>query len=221
MLQGEIELQPVHVRIWDFGGQDLYHQTHRLFFESGAIYVVAWDPFEADREDHNEGNFYTDKKRPISYWIDQIRSVDTQARILIVRTKADLDGKRPDPDWKSLLTRHQRAIEDGLIKFVKLSSSDRTGRFRDQHAYLLNWLADAVKRLLGEPAKRAIGAGRLAVRNQIEHWQQQNDMVLEKRDQDPSCTEPIPTLGSAEPSLTIWWRDIAREPTTQSTHRLS
>jgi internalin A len=31
------------VNIWDFGGQDIYHATHRLFMQSRALYLLVWD----------------------------------------------------------------------------------------------------------------------------------------------------------------------------------
>jgi internalin A len=32
----------VDARLWDFGGQELYHATHRLFFHGNAIYLLLW-----------------------------------------------------------------------------------------------------------------------------------------------------------------------------------
>ena len=31
------------LNLWDFGGQDIYHATHRLFMQSNAIYLLLWD----------------------------------------------------------------------------------------------------------------------------------------------------------------------------------
>ena len=31
------------LNIWDFGGQDLYHTTHRLFLQSNASYLLVWN----------------------------------------------------------------------------------------------------------------------------------------------------------------------------------
>ena len=41
---------PVTLRIWDFGGQDIYHGTHALFLKSRAIFMLVWTPKWEDRE---------------------------------------------------------------------------------------------------------------------------------------------------------------------------
>ena len=35
---------PATLRIWDFGGQDIYHGTHALFLKSRAIFLLVWTP---------------------------------------------------------------------------------------------------------------------------------------------------------------------------------
>jgi internalin A len=35
---------PVTLKIWDFGGQDIYHRTHALFLKSRAIFLLVWTP---------------------------------------------------------------------------------------------------------------------------------------------------------------------------------
>ena len=63
----------VHLQLWDFGGQEIYHQTHRLFMSKGAVFVVLWDPDQDDlsiRRRRSEG--YQDEWRPLQYWLDLI-----------------------------------------------------------------------------------------------------------------------------------------------------
>jgi internalin A len=178
LLEGNDAPGRVRVNIWDFGGQDLYHETHRLFFQSGAVYLVLWDPRESERPDHDGREWYTDKKRPLQYWIDQIVAVDPKARILVVRNKADLDGRRPDPDWREQLPRHQDRIAEGQIQFVRLSAKDRGADYQAARGDLFAWLAGAVAMVLGGPEKRAAGKGRLAVKGVLRGWQAENDAVV-------------------------------------------
>jgi hypothetical protein len=35
---------PVTLKIWDFGGQDIYHGTHALFLKPRAVFSVVWTP---------------------------------------------------------------------------------------------------------------------------------------------------------------------------------
>ncbi len=191
-LEGSDAPVPARVNIWDFGGQDLYHETHRLFFQSGAVYLVVWDPWEAERPDQNAGDWYTDKKGSLQYWIDQLVAVDRQARILVVRNKADLDGGRVDPDWRERLPRHQEAIADGRIQFVRLSAKDRSRRYQAERGKLFAWLAGAVAAVLGGPEKRAAGKGRLAVKEVVRGWQAANDTVVRANETAGGNKQPLP-----------------------------
>jgi hypothetical protein len=66
--------------IWDFGGQEIYHNTHAIFLKTNAVFVILWDgqinkPTGAD--DH--------QWRPLNYWIDYISNYGPVApRIAIV-----------------------------------------------------------------------------------------------------------------------------------------
>lgn len=55
------------LHIWDFGGQEIYHSTHRLFVSSGSIFFVVWDP--SDKLSVDDGRY------SIRYWLDYIYSV--------------------------------------------------------------------------------------------------------------------------------------------------
>jgi internalin A len=35
---------PLTLKIWDFGGQDIYHGTHALFLNSRAVFPLVWTP---------------------------------------------------------------------------------------------------------------------------------------------------------------------------------
>jgi hypothetical protein len=66
--------------IWDFGGQEIYHNTHSIFLKTNAIFVILWDgkmckPARSDDEHW----------RPLNYWIDYIVNYGPVApRIAIV-----------------------------------------------------------------------------------------------------------------------------------------
>ncbi|WP_428661956.1 leucine-rich repeat domain-containing protein [Runella sp.] len=86
----------LNVNVWDFGGQEYYHATHRLFLDDHAIYVVVWET-----NTNHEGNIPTDiylndKKYqlsldhfPYSYWLDSIRYYAPNSTILLVQNKID------------------------------------------------------------------------------------------------------------------------------------
>lgn len=81
--------------IWDFGGQDIYHSTHSLFFQkSQALFIICWDKESEVLKDHTyDGHEY--KNFPIKYWVEYVRKIAPDAPIIIVETKCD-NGKRSD-----------------------------------------------------------------------------------------------------------------------------
>lgn len=97
------------VNIWDFAGQDLYHNTHRIFLESRAIYVIC-------ESDHGGGSCLEDDPsqedpfdeegftRQRSYWEEQVESLERVGGVALadlvirVKTKADRGGSPPGKD---------------------------------------------------------------------------------------------------------------------------
>ncbi len=65
-------MQPIHLHLWDFGGQEIYHNTHRLFMSKGAVFVLVWNPHQDDKIAPLSASEYQDEWRPLRYWIDTI-----------------------------------------------------------------------------------------------------------------------------------------------------
>lgn len=88
----------IRTYIWDFGGQEYYHATHRLFLSDNSVYVLVWD------EKTNRGGFldmdivYKDavtvKEKmehfPYTYWLSNIRHYAPNSKTLLVCNKCDL-----------------------------------------------------------------------------------------------------------------------------------
>ena len=76
--------------IWDFGGQEIYHSTHRWFMRSRAVYLVVWDR-ESEKEatliDPLTGWDYDNHTIP--YWMKSIRAENKNIPILLVENKLD------------------------------------------------------------------------------------------------------------------------------------
>ena len=112
---------PTTVHVWDFGGQEIYHNTHRLFASEGTVFVIVTthrDTHTArldkeikdrrhvtqamSREEFEAQNTY----RELEYWLDYVwearglkrvedyRTSERRPRVLIVFTGAAEDGKR-------------------------------------------------------------------------------------------------------------------------------
>lgn len=71
-----LEKEKFKLRFFDFGGQDYYHDTHKLFFTSDCIYFLLWDS-----ESNKLGKIKTDRGGvieetqvfPLEYWLDSIK----------------------------------------------------------------------------------------------------------------------------------------------------
>lgn len=77
-------------KIWDFGGQDIYHGTHALFLKTRAIFLICWDAISEDAREHViDGVPY--RNRPLAYWLDYVREfAGPDAEVILVQTKVDL-----------------------------------------------------------------------------------------------------------------------------------
>jgi internalin A len=72
---------PIQVRIWDFGGQELYHATHRLFLTQSGTYCVLWaEKTDEENDVHNH---------PLRYWLDLISQNKTKVPVIIVKNQID------------------------------------------------------------------------------------------------------------------------------------
>ena len=78
------------LRLWDFGGQEVYRITHQFFFSQRALYLVVWKPREGQEQNEVEG------------WLRRIRlRVGPDARVIIVATHCAADYQ-PDLDYPYL-----------------------------------------------------------------------------------------------------------------------
>jgi hypothetical protein len=113
------------VRIWDFGGQEIYHQTHRIFAAEGSVFLLVWKasppdlkslageiPVDVLPEEWNEWN----RSRPLDYWIDYVYSIRPDAKIALVCTEVPR-GSDTYPSWTNRASAIS-SIRDGVSKWV-------------------------------------------------------------------------------------------------------
>ncbi len=88
----------VAANIWDFGGQEYYHGTFRLFLSNYAVYILLWETdtnkndiisTEVREEESEDLQHYHYK-----YWLDNIRHFAPDSPILIVQNKVDKDQRQ-------------------------------------------------------------------------------------------------------------------------------
>ena len=64
----------VTVHVWDFGGQEVLHATHKFFLSHRCVYVVVLDGRKEERPE---------------YWLDHVHTFGGDAPVLVVLNKQD------------------------------------------------------------------------------------------------------------------------------------
>ena len=78
--QYKIEIpESLTLGFWDFGGQEYYHATHRLFLTNNTIYLIVFET--ATNQFDEKGNY------EVSYWENNIRNYAPTHKILYIHNK--------------------------------------------------------------------------------------------------------------------------------------
>lgn len=137
------------VRIWDFGGQEIYHHTHRIFAGEGSIFLLVWraeppaiGPSPADDVTPEEWKEWN-RQRPLDYWLDYIYSMRPGAKVALVCTNCPNPDQMPSkPDWKTRAPKHAR--RDLPAFFVDSLDGECGGHAEYQR--LASWIREACGR---------------------------------------------------------------------------
>ena len=74
----------LNLNFWDFGGQQLYHGTHRIFMQSRALFLLVYD-LKTENDPISEEDGSDNHKLP--YWLDYIRIYGKNSPVIIVQNK--------------------------------------------------------------------------------------------------------------------------------------
>lgn len=83
---GTKNTDPVRLDHWDFGGQEIYHNAHCKFVQTGSLFLLVWYP-EQDGKDEAvcPVTDYIDILHPLRYWLDLVASrTSGRGTVLIV-----------------------------------------------------------------------------------------------------------------------------------------
>ncbi len=166
----------VHLHLWDFGGQEIYHSTHRLFVSRGSVFVIVWNPDQDGRQPDAEGGFQ-DVWYPIRYWLDYIRTESPHHNPLIAIVCSH-QGKDWSPDddkanhrlkekLRAKLQRDTGKLPDDIPLFVLDSETD-TGE-REEREELEEWIRDAVHTVI-ETQGTVVPTYWEIAQNMVERW---------------------------------------------------
>ncbi|TAG07081.1 MAG: hypothetical protein EAZ44_01180 [Cytophagia bacterium] len=133
----------IQMNIWDFGGQDMYHATHRIFMKTKALFLLVWDmeteSLPTCKEDDIEHQNY-----PIEYWLEYARHENKKNPVLLVQTKVKKEKhtiKRQD-NIDKLLNKY------GVFKELHIDSSlkkeNEESGFEDLQLEIDNYIRKAL-----------------------------------------------------------------------------
>ena len=158
----QISDAPVTLKIWDFGGQDIYHGTHALFLKSRAVFPLVWTPKSEAEPFHTHGGF-TFRNQPLAYWLAYVRTFGgARSPVLVIQSQCD----RPEDERDAPLP--PGALDGFGYKKVLHYSAKGDGTHPRGHAALEETLLDAVQWMRGNQGVAKIGPGRAAVKEALE-----------------------------------------------------
>lgn len=118
------------INVWDFGGQEYYHGTHRLFLSNQAVYVLLWDKstnMNSVLPTRIKDELVADLDHfHYRYWLESIRHYAPDSPILMIQNKVD-DPEQPKerPKYEDLET--FQVEHDGLALSLQKALSDDGG----------------------------------------------------------------------------------------------
>ena len=161
----EKEFQDLIVNVWDFGGQEIFHGTHRLFLGQRAIYILVWTKQENKKCSEDE-------QHPLKYWLDFIADYGSESTVLLVEnTINDEFDSQQFPDDKALedLVREFKAKKIDLIPTShRINCQDST---KDVNRFK-RVLQGEIENILAEYPINEFPANRLAVIEELERLKQ-------------------------------------------------
>lgn len=170
-----------YLNFWDFAGQDLYHNTHRLFLQSKAIFLICGTDHgdghspESDGLDDDGLDEGEDFRRGPLYWLEQVESLgnmpgmDAPPPVLLVRTKADRDAEAV------VTTRWWTRVDTEIGERPDLKRLDSSAKDPALNEDIQEWIRSAVSRVLGPAGRREIGSEALLVKQAIQEKKDAND----------------------------------------------
>ncbi len=100
----------VRLHVWDFGGQEIMHATHKFFMTSRSAYVLVINPRAEDKYGDSE----------LEYWLKLIRSYAGEVPIVVVANKCEVH--RIDIPKGEITDKYPN-----IIGFVETSCVENTG----------------------------------------------------------------------------------------------
>ena len=159
------------LNFWDFGGQDIYHGTHRIFMQSRALFLLVWawesETSRLQMAEEIEAGGYLHRNHILPHWLDYIKSLSKESPIIIVQNKIDTNKDKSFPD--------EYKIEEFQIEALHRVSAERNWGISELEEFVRDAILKMPEWQLKMPA--TWHAVRLAIR---EKSQNQTDISKEE-----------------------------------------
>jgi len=173
-------LKDVYVSIWDFGGQEYYHEAYRLFLSANAVYIVMWEK-DTDKNFRKLTKVANDKEEELEhfekrYWLDTVRHYGPDkktAPLTLVQNKTDI------PAEDKLRISQEMFTEYSLMETYHISLREGCNTSNKQQVRILQNFEQDIETILLKAADEATTkASWQIIRSEILRLQE-NDFIGE------------------------------------------
>lgn len=144
------------VNVWDFGGQEFYHATHRLFLSDNAISVVVFEQATNEQGEKNmliklyENGVLVEREMsveifPFTYWLDNLQYFCRGEQVTdLVQTKMDIAESVDIPD--SVKKKYRLPADTARISVKATHTGEKAAarKFEDFREELFKCLKKAI-----------------------------------------------------------------------------
>ncbi len=148
------------LKVWDFGGQDIYLGTHAVFLRSRSLFPIVWSE-DMERSAQHEYQGLKFQNQPLGYWVRFVEQMaGPENPVLLIQNKCD-DASDEVLDLSVDL--------EALTSFrFRRTHIHYSAKYKRGHETLLGALRDAAAWVLHERGNVLVGRGRLDVKKKVE-----------------------------------------------------
>jgi GTPase SAR1 family protein len=150
------QLKDIYVSIWDFGGQEYYHDAYRLFLSANAVYIVMWEK-DTDKNFRRPTKVTDDIVEDLEhfekrYWLDTVRHYGPDkktAPLFLVQNKTDNQSE------DKLRISQEMFIEYSLMETYHISLKEGCNAGNKQQVRILQNFEQDIESILLRAADEA------------------------------------------------------------------
>lgn len=109
------QIKSIKINIWDFGGQEFYHATHRLFMSKDVLYLILWNKENASPKESRKKK--KEEDLPVDYWMKNVQHYAPGSLKLLVQNKAD-NEYAVDNDTSFKICRYDENVPESVLQYT-------------------------------------------------------------------------------------------------------